>query len=83
MCSVLVEQSEQRDALRDHIKQKGIETRPLFYPVHTMPIYDEKYERHKVAENLGWRGMNLPSYPGLSQKDVSYIVEAILNYFSK
>jgi len=83
MCSVLVEQSEQRDALRDHLKQKGIETRPLFYPVHTMPIYDEKYERHKVAENLGWRGMNLPSYPGLSQKDVSYIVEAILNYFSK
>jgi perosamine synthetase len=82
MCSVLVEQSEQRDALRDHLKQKGIETRPLFYPVHTMPIYDEKYERHKVAENLGWRGMNLPSYPGLMNKDIDYITKIVLSFFT-
>ncbi|WP_266362897.1 DegT/DnrJ/EryC1/StrS family aminotransferase [Tellurirhabdus rosea] len=80
MCSLLVRRSENRDPLREHLQRHGIETRPLFYPVHTMPMYAQRYARHQVAEDLGWRGMNLPSYPGLSQEDVQYICEAIKSF---
>jgi perosamine synthetase len=77
MCSILVEKPEERDIVRESLKIKGIETRPLFYPVHTMPMYSNSFERFKVAENLGWRGINLPSYPALEKKDVVFICDAL------
>lgn len=82
MCSVLVPDAKDRDALRSHLEKQGIETRPLFYPVHTMPMYSQKFARFRVAENLGWRGMNLPSYPGLTHEDVIYIVDALLSFYA-
>jgi perosamine synthetase len=82
MCSILVQQPADRDPLREHLAAHGIETRPLFYPVHTMPMYSNKYQRHPVAESLGWRGINLPSYPSLTNDDVAFIVEKIVEYKS-
>ena len=80
MCSVLTSNAKDRDPIREHLAQRGIETRPLFYRVHTMPMYSQKFARFTVAENLGWRGINLPSYPDLSNEDVNYIVESLLSY---
>lgn len=80
MCSVLTPSAKERDLLRNHLTQKGIDTRPLFYPVHTMPMYSQKFARFKVAENLGWRGMNLPSYPSLTMSDTEYIIESLLSF---
>jgi perosamine synthetase len=77
-----VQQPADRDPLREHLAAHGIETRPLFYPVHTMPMYSNKYQRHPVAESLGWRGINLPSYPSLTNDDVAFIVEKIVEYKS-
>lgn len=77
MCSILVQNPEDRDVVRDYLKSKGIETRPLFYPVHTMPMYSNNFERFKVAENLGWRGINLPSYPALKENDIIFICDAL------
>ncbi|MBV8502039.1 MAG: DegT/DnrJ/EryC1/StrS aminotransferase family protein [Paucibacter sp.] len=81
MVSILVERAEQRDALREHLAKAGIETRPLFYPVHTMPMYARNYRKHSVAEDLAWRGINLPSWPGLSQAQLEIIVEAIRSFY--
>ncbi|HEY6142130.1 MAG TPA: DegT/DnrJ/EryC1/StrS aminotransferase family protein [Flavobacterium sp.] len=77
MCSILTKDAKQRDLLRLHLDNEGIETRPLFYPVHTMPMYSAQYQRHPVAENLGWRGMNLPSYPGLKTEEIEFICKKI------
>jgi len=77
MCSILTNDAKQRDLLRTHLENEGIETRPLFYPVHTMPMYSSQYQRHPVAENLGWRGMNLPSYPTLKTEEIEFICEKI------
>ena len=71
-----------RENLRDYLKQKGIETRPTFYPVHTMPMYDNKYQSLPVAEKLGWSGVNLPSYPGLKDEEVKYVCDSIKEYFN-
>ncbi|MEZ5010008.1 MAG: DegT/DnrJ/EryC1/StrS aminotransferase family protein [Chitinophagales bacterium] len=83
MCSILLEKNIARDDLRDLLEKNGIETRPLFYPVHTMPMYSSKYQRHKVAEDLGWRGVNLPSYPELKEEDITIIANLIIRFFNE
>ncbi len=83
MCSVLVERAAERDLLREHLKSAGIETRPFFCPVHTMPMYGEGRAPHPVAEDLAQRGMNLPSYPGLQKKDLEVICGTIRDFYEK
>lgn len=80
MYSILVKNSAHRELLRDHLAAAGIETRPLFYPVHTMPMFAHEFQQHSIAENLGRRGINLPSFPGLSNENVHYILEQINNF---
>jgi perosamine synthetase len=81
MCSILTNNAKERDALRLHLENNGIETRPLFYPVHTMPMYSAQYQRHPVAENIGWRGLNLPSYPSLKYEEIEFICKKITETF--
>ena len=83
MCSILTPKASQRDRLREFLELNGIETRPLFYPVHTMPMYSAKFQKHPIAENLGWRGINLPSFPGLSDEDVLHICNLVKDFFAK
>ena len=80
MCSILVPEAKHRDKMREHLATHGIETRPLFYPVHTMPMYSTRFQKHTVAENLGWRGINLPSFPGLEDVQVEVIIKAIKSF---
>lgn len=77
MNSILLENASVRDEFRDILKAEGIETRPTFYPVHTMPMYSSVYQRHRVAEEIASRGMNLPSYPCLTDEDVREICSVI------
>jgi perosamine synthetase len=77
MCSIAVNDAAQRNPLREHLKLRGIETRPLFYPSHTMP-HCEKKENFPVAVSLSQRGINLPSYPALTKEDVKFICNSIV-----
>lgn len=81
MISLLVKNTADRDALRAHLARAGIETRPLFHPVHTMPMYAAGQSARPVAEDLAARGINLPSWPGLSGAQVQQIAAAIGSYF--
>ncbi len=81
MISILVPKSNQRDELRQFLQSHGIETRPLFYPVHTMPMYSKKYQKFITAEDISSRGINLPSYPALSREEVKFICEMIIKFF--
>lgn len=81
MTSILVKKADDRESLRDFLKNEKIETRPLFYPVHTMPMYVTG-EIFPVAYSLGSRGINLPSWPGLSDEQVIFICEQIKKYFT-
>jgi perosamine synthetase len=80
MCSILIRDPARRDALREYLAIQGIETRPLFYPVHTMPMYSKNFQKLAVAENLGWRGINLPSYPDLDFEQVKFICSCIKEF---
>jgi perosamine synthetase len=82
MVSVLAEDIVTRDRVRLALKEAGVETRPLFYPAHTMPAFktDDSYP---VAESLSGRGINLPSYPGLTREQVNYIGSKIREVIAK
>lgn len=81
MVTILVEKIEDRDPLREFMKERGIETRPAFYPIHTMPMYSERFQKYPVAEDISWRGINVPSWPGLSNEDIGYVCDAIKDYY--
>lgn len=82
MCSILIDDFKERDSLRDYLKSKGVETRPVFYPIHTMPMYSSKFHKHPIAENIASRGINLPSYPLLEKEDVDYICSVIKEFYA-
>lgn len=83
MVSVLCKNQQQRDGLRRWLRRDGIETRPLFQPVHLMPMYRTNLLPNlPVSERLARVGMNLPSYPGLGRRERQYIVASIRAFFS-
>jgi perosamine synthetase len=81
MYTVLVEDSfgMSRDELMEFLKERGIETRSAFYPIHVQPVYAEKYkgERYPVAEEIGRKGINLPSGNTLTNDQIRFIAETI------
>jgi perosamine synthetase len=68
-----------RDALRQGLAHRGIETRTFFIPMHCQPIYFDQYrgERYPVSEDLCRRGLYLPSASNLTRHDIEVVVEAI------
>ena len=84
MCSVLIPAATQRNELRDYLSQCGIETRPLFYPVHSMPMYSRyAQEDFPVASSISSHGINLPSYPDLKNDDVQFIASQIIRFVQR
>jgi perosamine synthetase len=77
MVTALVPDIDLRDPVRKLLEKAGIETRPTFYPVHKMPMYSARYERHPVADDVAARGINLPSFPGLDRAMVSEVAETL------
>lgn len=79
MCSVLFESEEMKNRVRKVLDENGIETRPLFYPAHVMPVFSAPISSFPVAENFSKRGINLPSWIGLSDEDVKEIARLIIS----
>jgi pyridoxal phosphate-dependent aminotransferase EpsN len=67
-----------RDPLIRALDQAGVESRPVWKPMHLQPLYAgcERY-RGEVAEDLFWRGICLPSSSSLSLEDQSRVVNAV------
>jgi perosamine synthetase len=79
MYSIILNEAAKRQALRDFLKTNGIETRPFFYPSHTLP-HCATEERFPIAESLGARGINLPSSPALRHEEVAKICALIASF---
>jgi dTDP-4-amino-4,6-dideoxygalactose transaminase len=70
------------DISSEHIRlalnEENIESRPLWKPMHLQPIFkDAPYYGGKVAENLFYNGLCLPSGSNLTLKDQD-IIERVL-----
>ena len=61
------------------LDELGIETRPFFHPLHTLPMYRESSSGREfpVAEDLARRGINLPSSATLTREQVARVCAAL------
>jgi len=76
LVSVLLPPGTDRDALQAEMASRGVDTRPVFFCAHEMPMY-AKGERFPVAESIAARGLSLPSYPTLADADVDRVADAL------
>lgn len=71
-----------RDQVMRDLDVMGIETRPVFYPMHVLPPYQEN-SSYPVADLWSQRGINLPTHQGLTQGDVKRIARSLREVLSK
>lgn len=70
---------EQRDRLIADLEQDGVETRPVFHPLHHLPPYSAPDADYPVAERLGATGISLPTHVGLTDGDIRTVCDALGN----
>lgn len=66
------------DQLRLRLDEAGVESRPLWKPMHTQPVYkDAPAYVNGVSERLFAKGLCLPSGPMVTDEDFDHIVRVI------
>lgn len=66
------------EAMRLFLDKAGIESRPLWKPMHKQPVFkNAPAYLNGVSENMFQRGLCLPSGPMVTDEDIKYIVEQI------
>lgn len=71
-----------RDTLRDFMTSRGIETE-VYYPtpLHRQPCVTGWGDGFPVAERAAREVLALPIFPGITEVEISYVCEAILDFF--
>ncbi len=70
-----------RDALMEKMLKNGVETRPVFYPLHIMPPY-KNYPTKSTFENSNFiseNGISFPSSVNITADEVQNITKALQN----
>jgi perosamine synthetase len=69
-----------RESLITRAKNKGVDIRPFFYPLHSMPIYQKFMgaEQLSVSEKLSMAGISLPTVLSLSKEEYRTIARIIM-----
>jgi perosamine synthetase len=63
-----------RRRVMEELALRGIETRPVFYPITSMPPYrNGRIQRFSVAERVSKTGLSLPSSPLLASDSIRRI----------
>ena len=73
------EEPSSRDAAMSYLGERGIETRPVFYPMHVLPPYRED-GAYPVADDIARRGLSLPTWAGLERADVDYVCDFLSEF---
>lgn len=80
LTSVRLRSAENRPSLRDDLMRRlradGIDTRPFFYPMHSMPPYASA-SAFPIADAIASSGINLPSSPRLTESDVEQVAARV------
>jgi dTDP-4-amino-4,6-dideoxygalactose transaminase len=79
-------ETENRKELYDYLRTQNIFAQVLYIPVHTLPYYQNlgwKEGDFPIAENYYRHGLALPMYPALSDEELNYVIEKIINYYEK
>lgn len=71
---------ELRNSIIEKLALRGIEARPIFYPLHQMPPY-KRYANDKITYHVSTEisecGISLPSATTLSNEDIKLVCKAL------
>jgi len=75
----LDETSLGRDDVMAQLQELGVETRPVFYPMHLLPPYRDDADKttYPVAERIARLGFSLPTWAGLTDEDLQYVTNCL------
>ena len=67
---------EEREDFMKILKGKSIDSRPVFSPLSSLPMFEKRNNNH-VAYRIGSSAINLPSGHNLKIEEIQYIVKTI------
>ncbi|MBP9853704.1 MAG: DegT/DnrJ/EryC1/StrS family aminotransferase [Candidatus Omnitrophica bacterium] len=78
---------DKRDGLLDFLKEKNIDTRLSFPPVHIQPYYKQKFgykaNDFPISYDTFCKFVDIPIWVGMGQDKQDYIIENITSYIVK
>lgn len=81
LCNILIDPAKtgfDYEQLRQHLDKAGIESRPLWKPMHMQPVFAKcPAYTNGVSEDLFSRGLCLPAGPWVGDEQIDYIVDTI------
>ncbi|WP_457587923.1 DegT/DnrJ/EryC1/StrS family aminotransferase [Ensifer canadensis] len=77
LVSLLLPRSADRERVMSQMAELSVETRPVFYCAHHMPMY-RSTEKLDVAEEISRRGISLPSFPSLTDDEQTRVAESLI-----
>ena len=83
MSTAVWDQGASKNDVQLELRRRGIDSRPFFHPLSSLPAYREEpgiegmRERNPVAYRLSERGLNLPSALMLTDNDVRAVCEVL------
>lgn len=77
---------EQRDAVISELGRENIDSRPVFYPIHFMPMYNDPSYLCGNNDNtiaIAREGISLPTWIGLENEKIDYIAASLIRAYEK
>ena len=82
---VLLSDKIDRQGFIGHLRQKGIQTSIHYPPIHLFSYYKivSPDIRLPVTEEVGRREVTLPLFPTMTEEQLTYVVNSIIDYLSQ
>jgi perosamine synthetase len=81
LVSLLLPAGLDREVLMETLKSAGVDSRPVFYCSHHLPMYADNTDvssSFPIAEDIAARGISLPSYPSMTNEMVEWVCTALI-----
>ncbi|MBB73435.1 MAG: glutamine--scyllo-inositol aminotransferase [Planctomycetaceae bacterium] len=72
---------DQSGGLIEHLDNHGIDSRPFFYPLSSLPMFP-KQQQNSVAYDLCKRAINLPSPFCITKEEVNYVSKMVMSFLN-
>ncbi|RME96562.1 MAG: DegT/DnrJ/EryC1/StrS family aminotransferase [Verrucomicrobia bacterium] len=80
---ILLPDRATRDALQEHLRARGIGSRPFYPPIHTQPSHRQyAVAPLPVSADIAPRGLWLPSSMGLTDEQIDRVCRAVREFFA-
>lgn len=72
-----------RDEFMKELKARNVDSRPMFYPMSSFPMFNSAESTNPVAYSVPLRGINLPSGHDRTEEEIDYVCAHIRDLLGK